>query len=211
MDTAQLARNIADGKGYTTLFIRPLSLYLVQKNNEAGQAGAPRPVPYAARLRARISWYEHLRGSAMSPAIVRLNGQLEPEISAPAADRLLGGSPVLAVRNFFTDSSQQFFAGRWSATRGKWRVRYSENELCVMTAGRVIIESESGERQNCAKGLVVQDRGPVERADGDRHYHAQGHRDKHSHEGQRSRHELNRHRNVEQPAVDKSGHQLNGK
>ncbi len=28
MDSAQLARNIADGKGYTTLFIRPFSLYL---------------------------------------------------------------------------------------------------------------------------------------------------------------------------------------
>lgn len=41
MDTAQLARNIADGKGYTTLFIRPLSLYLVQKNNEARQADTP--------------------------------------------------------------------------------------------------------------------------------------------------------------------------
>ena len=41
MDTAQLARNIADGKGYTTLFIRPLSLYLVQKNNEARQANTP--------------------------------------------------------------------------------------------------------------------------------------------------------------------------
>ncbi|MGD0746154.1 MAG: hypothetical protein ABSA45_13455, partial [Verrucomicrobiota bacterium] len=41
MDAAQLARNIADGKGYTTLFIRPLSLYLVQKNNEARRAGAP--------------------------------------------------------------------------------------------------------------------------------------------------------------------------
>ncbi len=41
MDAAQLARNIADGKGYTTLFIRPLSLYLVQQNNEAKQADAP--------------------------------------------------------------------------------------------------------------------------------------------------------------------------
>lgn len=30
MDTAQLARNIAEGKGYTTQFIRPLSLHLVQ-------------------------------------------------------------------------------------------------------------------------------------------------------------------------------------
>jgi hypothetical protein len=36
MDAAQLARNISEGRGYTTLFIRPLSLYLVQKHNEAG-------------------------------------------------------------------------------------------------------------------------------------------------------------------------------
>src|SRR5471032_1081584 len=34
MDSAQLARNIAEGKGYTTLFIRPFSLYLVKKANE---------------------------------------------------------------------------------------------------------------------------------------------------------------------------------
>jgi hypothetical protein len=36
MDSAQLARNIAEGRGYTTLFIRPFSLYLVQSHNEAG-------------------------------------------------------------------------------------------------------------------------------------------------------------------------------
>src|SRR5437867_9347296 len=31
MDAAQVARNLADGKGYTTYFIRPLSLYLLEK------------------------------------------------------------------------------------------------------------------------------------------------------------------------------------
>lgn len=36
MDAAQLARNISEGKGYTTQFIRPLSLYLVQKKNGGG-------------------------------------------------------------------------------------------------------------------------------------------------------------------------------
>ena len=41
MDSAQLARNLAEGKGYTTLFIRPFSLYLVQSHNEARNAGAP--------------------------------------------------------------------------------------------------------------------------------------------------------------------------
>jgi hypothetical protein len=41
MDSAQLARNIADGKGYTTLFIRPFSLYLMQSHNQAKHAAAP--------------------------------------------------------------------------------------------------------------------------------------------------------------------------
>ena len=35
MDQAQLARNLAEGKGYTTLFVRPLSMYLVKQKNEA--------------------------------------------------------------------------------------------------------------------------------------------------------------------------------
>ena len=35
MDAAQLARNLSEGKGYTTLFIRPFSLYLVQNHNQA--------------------------------------------------------------------------------------------------------------------------------------------------------------------------------
>ena len=43
MDAAQLARNISEGKGYTTLFIRPLSVYLVQKRNQANPAGRRTP------------------------------------------------------------------------------------------------------------------------------------------------------------------------
>ena len=40
MDSAQLARNLAEGNGYTTLFIRPFSLYLVQSHNQAKAADA---------------------------------------------------------------------------------------------------------------------------------------------------------------------------
>lgn len=40
MDAAQLARNISEGRGYTTLFIRPLSLRLVQRHNQDGGAAA---------------------------------------------------------------------------------------------------------------------------------------------------------------------------
>jgi len=88
----------------------------------------------------------------MSSAIVRLDAHVDPEVSEPPAERLLAGAPELAVRNFFADATQQFFAGRWSATRGKWRVRYTENELCVMTAGRVVIESDAGERLSFQAG-----------------------------------------------------------
>ena len=88
----------------------------------------------------------------MNTSIVLLNGPVESEESEPAADRLIAGKPVTRVSNYFTDSTQQFFAGRWSASLGKWRVRYTENELCVMTAGRVVIEGDSGERNTFVSG-----------------------------------------------------------
>ncbi len=88
----------------------------------------------------------------MSTAITSLEGPVEAEVSAIAADRVVSGSPVTRVANFYAEPTQQFFAGRWSATRGKWRVRYSEHELCVMTSGRVAIESDAGERCEFAAG-----------------------------------------------------------
>jgi hypothetical protein len=39
MDAAQVARNVADGRGYTTDFIRPFSVYLVKKHNFEVHAG----------------------------------------------------------------------------------------------------------------------------------------------------------------------------
>ena len=54
MDTAQLARNLAQGKGYSTQFIRPLSIYLVKKRY-AAKYGLPAPGerPDQARIKSR--------------------------------------------------------------------------------------------------------------------------------------------------------------
>ncbi len=41
MDAAQLGRNIAAGKGYTTLFVRPFSIYLIEKHNGERTGGMP--------------------------------------------------------------------------------------------------------------------------------------------------------------------------
>ncbi|HXE42386.1 MAG TPA: hypothetical protein VN516_05110, partial [Candidatus Baltobacteraceae bacterium] len=40
MDAAQLARNISEGKGYTTQLVRPFSLYLVGNFNQTRGGGA---------------------------------------------------------------------------------------------------------------------------------------------------------------------------
>src|SRR5512139_3260232 len=40
MDAAQLARNIAQGKGYTTDFVRPFSIYLVKERKRSASGGA---------------------------------------------------------------------------------------------------------------------------------------------------------------------------
>jgi hypothetical protein len=50
MDSAQLARNIAEGRGYTTYFIRPFSVYLLQQKQINGQGNAAGLTPATARL-----------------------------------------------------------------------------------------------------------------------------------------------------------------
>ncbi len=53
MDAAQLGRNLARGRGYTTLFVRPFSMYLLQRVNQQNP-GAPTPgqQPDFARIKS---------------------------------------------------------------------------------------------------------------------------------------------------------------
>ena len=62
----------------------------------------------------------------------------------PRPTVLIAGTPRQSVTNYFTDATQQFFAGRWSSTPGKWRIRYTESEFCCLTEGRVVLENCAG-------------------------------------------------------------------
>jgi uncharacterized cupin superfamily protein len=82
---------------------------------------------------------------AIAPRIVDFaSTQPETSVSKPPADRLLAGDPEQTARNFFSDSSGRFFAGVWESTPGRWRVRYTENEFCHLTRGRIRIADASG-------------------------------------------------------------------
>jgi 4-amino-4-deoxy-L-arabinose transferase-like glycosyltransferase len=50
MDAAQVARNLAEGRGFTTQFVRPLSIYLVKQRHEA-RFGPASPAADPARLK----------------------------------------------------------------------------------------------------------------------------------------------------------------
>ena len=88
----------------------------------------------------------------MNASIIDFSRPLAAEPSSPAADRLVAGTPRQTVANYFSDATEQFFAGRWSSTRGKWRIRYSESEFCCLTKGRVALENLAGERWQFGPG-----------------------------------------------------------
>ena len=90
----------------------------------------------------------------MSARIISFDAAVEAQQSTPEPERLIAGAPRLCAWNHYADPSEQFFAGIWSATRGSWRVRYSEHELCHLLSGRVLITSESGERSEFAAGAM---------------------------------------------------------
>jgi uncharacterized cupin superfamily protein len=89
--------------------------------------------------------------------IVDFRAPQDEEEASPAADRLLEGSPRQRIANYFSDPSQQFHSGRWSSTRGKWRIRYTESEFCCLTRGRVVLQNNTGQRWEfgVGEGFVV--------------------------------------------------------
>lgn len=90
----------------------------------------------------------------MSIEILSFEHPVQADVSSPAPDRIVEGSPVQQVWNHFSDATGQFHAGRWSSEPGKWRVRYTESELCLITAGRLRIESASGARSEFGVGAA---------------------------------------------------------
>jgi uncharacterized cupin superfamily protein len=74
------------------------------------------------------------------------------QVSTPSADRVLAGTPFLTVWNHYSDPDHRFFAGIWAATRGCWRIRYTEHEFCHLLAGRVALQSDQGARWEFGPG-----------------------------------------------------------
>jgi len=88
----------------------------------------------------------------MTNQIVDFRTKIASESSVTAADLVIAGDPRQQIANYFSDPTQQFHSGIWSSTRGKWRVRYTESELCVITAGKVLLIADDGTRNTFQQG-----------------------------------------------------------
>jgi uncharacterized cupin superfamily protein len=89
---------------------------------------------------------------AAVPGIVSFRQKIEPQPANPDVSRIVSGNPTLTAWNHYNDASQQFFAGVWSATRGCWRIEYTEHEFCHLLEGRVLLTSSMGERWEFGAG-----------------------------------------------------------
>jgi uncharacterized cupin superfamily protein len=84
--------------------------------------------------------------------IVILDRLQAGESANPAAENILAGMPQARVANQYVDASGQFFCGVWQSSAGRWRVRYTEHEFCVILEGKVLVHGEDGERHEFSAG-----------------------------------------------------------
>jgi uncharacterized cupin superfamily protein len=87
-----------------------------------------------------------------SPKIVVFDRLQTGESAYPSPENILSGIPRARVSNQYADSTQQFFCGIWTSSAGKWRVRYTEHEFCVLIEGRIRVESAGGEKHELRAG-----------------------------------------------------------
>jgi uncharacterized cupin superfamily protein len=76
---------------------------------------------------------------------------IEPELGAPAPERLISGQPTFRTWNV-EERDGGLYAGLWEATPGKWRIEYDEWEFCHILSGVSVIAEDGGEARTVKAG-----------------------------------------------------------
>lgn len=66
------------------------------------------------------------------------------EAYRPPPDRVLAGAPDQTIVDAYGSPDGKFSAGFWTGAPGRWRVAYSEHELCHLLAGEVALHGDDG-------------------------------------------------------------------
>ncbi|NLR95674.1 cupin domain-containing protein [Rhizobium sp. P38BS-XIX] len=76
---------------------------------------------------------------------------VEPELGAPAAERLVSGNPTFRTWNL-DEADGGLYAGIWEATPGTWKIVYDEWEYFHILSGYSIVTAEGGESVHLRAG-----------------------------------------------------------
>ncbi|MER8706100.1 cupin domain-containing protein [Mesorhizobium sp. M1088] len=76
---------------------------------------------------------------------------VEPELGAPAPDRLMSGDPKFRTWNV-EEQHGGLYAGVWEATPGKWRIEFDEWEFCHILSGVSVIAEDGGDARTVRAG-----------------------------------------------------------
>jgi uncharacterized cupin superfamily protein len=87
----------------------------------------------------------------MPSSIVRF-GENPPAVEAGKPNDILAGAPETRLRNYYADAGGEFFAGIWESSIGKWRIRYTEEEFCMLLEGKAVVTDEAGHAHSFSKG-----------------------------------------------------------
>ncbi len=62
-------------------------------------------------------------------------------------DKILAGSPQSTYKILYTNKTEEFMAGIYECTAGKWKVSHNEEEFCTLIEGTVRLANDQGETQ----------------------------------------------------------------
>jgi uncharacterized cupin superfamily protein len=103
-------------------------------------------------LAGRRAQEETVEVTSMATSFVRLSpDSVQPEVSAPALDRIISGDPKFRTWNV-EEQPNGLYAGIWEATTGKWRIHYDEWEYCHILSGVSVIAEDGGEARTVRGG-----------------------------------------------------------
>lgn len=78
--------------------------------------------------------------------------EVKPEEYYLDKEKLISGNPLQTLWMHYTDQSEQFFSGIWRSEPGKWRIHYTEEEYCCISAGVSVVTDEAGNSTSLKTG-----------------------------------------------------------
>ena len=82
----------------------------------------------------------------MSVSTIKLIGEdkVEAEGYMPDSEKVLAGNPAQLIWHCYDNKDETFGAGIWQGEPGSHKVNYTEEEVCFLLQGKVVVHDNDG-------------------------------------------------------------------